>query len=83
MGFANAQRMLNYIRIFTEFVTQPEYSNVIAMFGIVNEPLAGTIGTDTLMSLCVALLRLCWTQLTRNHQQPASLRGHPRNHRYW
>ena len=24
MGYANAQRMLNYVRIFTEFISQPE-----------------------------------------------------------
>lgn len=55
MGYANAQRMLNYIRIFTEFISQPEYVNVIPMFGIINEALSGTIGRDTLTSLCVAV----------------------------
>jgi glucan 1,3-beta-glucosidase len=53
MGYANAQRMVNYIRIFTEFFTQPEYANVIPMFGIINEPLVGNIGRDTLTSLYV------------------------------
>jgi len=53
MGYANAQRMLNYIRIFTEFITQPEYANVIVMFGIMNEPVLGTIGRESLTSLCV------------------------------
>ena len=51
MGFANAQRMLNYIRIFIEFVSQPEYVDVIPMFGIVNEALSGMIGVPTLTSL--------------------------------
>jgi glucan 1,3-beta-glucosidase len=53
MGYANAQRMVNYIRIFTEFFTQPEYANVIPMFGIINEALVGNIGRDTLTSLYV------------------------------
>ena len=51
MGLANAQRMVNYIRIFTEFITQPEYVNVVPMFGIINEAVAGTIGVATLASL--------------------------------
>lgn len=55
MGYANAQRMLNYIRIFAEFISQPEYVNVVPMFCIVNEALVGTIGKETLTSLCVAV----------------------------
>ena len=51
MGLANAQRTLNYIRIFMEFFTQPEYTNVIPMFGIINEAVVGTIGRNTLTSL--------------------------------
>lgn len=54
MGLANAQRTLNYIRIFAEFISQPEYANVVPMFGIMNEPLVGIIGQETLTSLCVA-----------------------------
>ena len=53
MGLANAQRALNYIRIFTEFFAQPEYSNLIGIFGIMNEPLQSEIGKDALTSLCV------------------------------
>ena len=48
MGFANAQRTLEYIRVLTEFISQPQYSNVVQMFGIVNEPLASQ---DVLTSL--------------------------------
>jgi glucan 1,3-beta-glucosidase len=55
MGLANVERSLNYIRIFTEFISQPEYANVVVMFGIVNEALVGQIGRDTLLSLCVVL----------------------------
>ncbi|EJD38716.1 glycoside hydrolase [Auricularia subglabra TFB-10046 SS5] len=38
MGVANAQRSLDYMRIITEFISQPEYKDLIPMFGIVNEP---------------------------------------------
>ncbi|KAI5480349.1 glycoside hydrolase family 61 protein [Pseudohyphozyma bogoriensis] len=48
MGVANAQRTLNYIRTMTEFISQPEYKNVIPMFSILNEPYAATIGVDVL-----------------------------------
>ena len=51
MGIANAQRTLDYIRIITEFISQPEYRNVIPLFGIVNEPLIGTIGQDEITEL--------------------------------
>ncbi|KAF9783831.1 glycoside hydrolase family 5 protein [Thelephora terrestris] len=50
MGYANSQRMVNYIRIFTEFFTQPEYVNVIPMFGIINEAVVKNIGIETLTS---------------------------------
>lgn len=50
MGIANAQRALYYIRILTEFISQPEYRNLIPIFGIVNEPLLGIIGQDQLTS---------------------------------
>lgn len=53
MGIANAQRALNYIRIFGEFFAQPEYSNLVGIFGIMNEPLQSTIGKDALTSLWV------------------------------
>jgi glucan 1,3-beta-glucosidase len=51
MGLANAQRTLDYIRIITEFISQPEYRNVVPMFGIVNEALVSTIGQNELTSL--------------------------------
>ncbi|TFK76576.1 glycoside hydrolase [Pluteus cervinus] len=50
MGYANAQRSLDYIRILAEFISQPEYSNVVAIFGIVNEPRANVFGYDALSS---------------------------------
>ncbi|KAL0572392.1 hypothetical protein V5O48_009570 [Marasmius crinis-equi] len=48
MGVANAQRALNYIRILTEFISQPEYANVVPMFGVINEALVATIGKDVI-----------------------------------
>jgi glucan 1,3-beta-glucosidase len=51
MGFANAQRALNYIRIIAEFISQPEWANVVPVFGIVNEPSYTAIGSSTLRSL--------------------------------
>ena len=83
MGFANAQRMLNYIRIFTEFITQPEYVNVVPMFGVINEPVISKIGMDTLASLCVPIFRLYVAQLTRNNQLFRSLPDHPCDHGHW
>ncbi|KZP03930.1 glycoside hydrolase family 5 protein [Athelia psychrophila] len=38
MGIANAQRTLDYIRIITEFISQPEWTNVVPMFSVMNEP---------------------------------------------
>ncbi|KAF7328260.1 Glycoside hydrolase family 5 protein [Mycena venus] len=48
MGIANAQRTLDYIRIITEFISQPEYRDVVQMFGIVNEARLQIIGRDQL-----------------------------------
>ncbi|KAF9513357.1 glycoside hydrolase family 5 protein [Hydnum rufescens UP504] len=45
MGIANAQRAVEYVRIITEFISEPEYSNIVPIFGIVNEP---TIPIDVL-----------------------------------
>ncbi|KAJ6488571.1 glycoside hydrolase family 5 protein [Mycena vitilis] len=48
MGIANAQRSLDYIRIIAEFISQPEYRDVVAMFGVTNEPQGNAIGLDPL-----------------------------------
>ena len=48
MGIANAQRALDYIRVIAEFISQPEYSDVVAMFGVTNEPLAPIFGQENL-----------------------------------
>ncbi|KAH9857051.1 glycoside hydrolase [Lenzites betulinus] len=48
MGIPNAERALDYIRIIAEFISQPEYRDVITMFGITNEPFGPTIGKDAI-----------------------------------
>jgi glucan 1,3-beta-glucosidase len=48
MGLANAQRSLDYIRVLAEFISQPEYQNVVTMFGVTNEPQAPTFGQENL-----------------------------------
>lgn len=53
MGYANAQRSLDLIRVLAEFISQPEYKDVVTMFGIVNEPQADTVGQDSLSRLWV------------------------------
>lgn len=50
MGLANAQRTLYYLRVITEFISQPEYRDLIPIFGIVNEALVGIIGVDSITS---------------------------------
>lgn len=51
MGIANAQRAMDYMRIFTEFISQPEYANVVPMFGIMNEARLSYLSRDSLTSL--------------------------------
>ena len=56
MGYANAQRTLNHIRILAEFVSQPQYKDVVPMFGILNEPSGSpNIGQQQLAALYVRL----------------------------
>ncbi|KAI0082781.1 exo-beta-1,3-glucanase [Panus rudis PR-1116 ss-1] len=49
MGYANAQRSLDYIRILAEFISQPQYRDVVVMFGITNEPQGPTFGLENLV----------------------------------
>jgi glucan 1,3-beta-glucosidase len=51
MGIANAQRTLDYIRFITEFISQPEYQNLIPVFSIINEAMVAAIGLNQMMSL--------------------------------
>ncbi|KAI0371071.1 glycoside hydrolase [Pilatotrama ljubarskyi] len=50
MGLANAERSLDYIRTIAEFISQPEYKDVVQIFGILNEPFMGTIGRPPIES---------------------------------
>ncbi|KZV79697.1 glycoside hydrolase [Exidia glandulosa HHB12029] len=38
MGYANTERSLDFIRSVVEFISQPEYKNVVPMISPVNEP---------------------------------------------
>lgn len=51
MGFANAQRSLDIIRVIAEFISQPQYRDVVSMFGFINEPQGSVVGQDALSSL--------------------------------
>ncbi|KAG8955546.1 hypothetical protein FRC03_011098 [Tulasnella sp. 419] len=44
MGLANADRTLDYIRSIAQFISQPQYKDVVCMFGILNEPFTPNIG---------------------------------------
>ncbi|KAF4617270.1 hypothetical protein D9613_006259 [Agrocybe pediades] len=54
MGIANAQRTLTYLQILTEFISQPQYRDVVGMIGIVNEILWATIGENSVQSFYLA-----------------------------
>jgi glucan 1,3-beta-glucosidase len=50
MGLANAERTMYYLRVLTEFISQPQYRNLVTIFGIINEPLTSIIGMDPITS---------------------------------
>lgn len=50
MGLSNAERSLSYIRVLAEFISQPQYKDVIQLFGITNEPQASVVGMDVLQA---------------------------------
>ncbi|KAH6901687.1 exo-beta-1,3-glucanase [Coprinopsis sp. MPI-PUGE-AT-0042] len=58
MGLANAQRTLYYLRVITQFISQPQYASVIQILGILNEPLSFVIGMDALTSWYVEAYRV-------------------------
>jgi len=58
MGMANAQRTLYYIQVFTEFINQPEWRNVVPMFSIMNEPIITSLGPSQLRAFYVEAHRL-------------------------
>lgn len=49
MGVANAQRTLTYLRIFAQFISQPQYKDVVLMMGVLNE-VRWHIGGDSIES---------------------------------
>ena len=53
MGIANAECAINYIRIITEFISQPEWQAVVPVFSIINKALVSTIGKSQMTSLLV------------------------------
>ncbi|KIJ37740.1 glycoside hydrolase family 5 protein, partial [Sphaerobolus stellatus SS14] len=55
MGIANAQRSLTYIRIIAEFISQPQYKDVVPLFGVVNEPQASIVGQPQLQSFYIQI----------------------------
>ncbi|KAF7323391.1 Glycoside hydrolase family 5 protein [Mycena chlorophos] len=50
MGYANAQRAADIIRTIAEFLAQDEWTDVVQMFGILNEPRLAIIGQDQVYS---------------------------------
>ncbi|OJT09588.1 hypothetical protein TRAPUB_13965 [Trametes pubescens] len=46
MSIANVEQALDYIHIIAKFISQPEYRDIIPLFGIMNEPFSPTIGSD-------------------------------------
>ncbi|KAG8998556.1 hypothetical protein FRB94_006766 [Tulasnella sp. JGI-2019a] len=53
MGIANADRTLDYLRILAQFISQPQYKNVVPMLGLLNEALTPNIGTQPMYSFYV------------------------------
>lgn len=51
MGIANAQRAMNYMHIIMEFISQPEWEDVVQVFGVINEARVAEIGKTELRSL--------------------------------
>lgn len=48
MGIANLQRSIEIIHKLLEFIIQPEWKDVVLMFGIMNEPRAQVVSHDNL-----------------------------------
>ncbi|GMK54507.1 hypothetical protein CspeluHIS016_0110930 [Cutaneotrichosporon spelunceum] len=54
MGLANAQRSLEYLRSFTEYISQPGIKEVVPMLGLVNEVLYDQVGKKAMGSFYLA-----------------------------
>ncbi|POW19432.1 hypothetical protein PSHT_04704 [Puccinia striiformis] len=63
MGVANAQRTLNYIRTLTQFISQPQYVNVVPMFSVLNEALVQKIGVQQMRSFLLMHTPLSFSYL--------------------
>ncbi|KAH9856792.1 glycoside hydrolase [Lenzites betulinus] len=50
MGLANAERSLDYQRIITEFISQPEWKDLILIFSVINEPFMAKLGRPVVES---------------------------------
>ncbi|GAA5863875.1 hypothetical protein JCM8547_006091, partial [Rhodosporidiobolus lusitaniae] len=50
MGYANAQRALDYVREVAGFLAREEVRHIIPMYSLLNEPMLAVIGPDALRS---------------------------------
>ncbi|GAA5977023.1 hypothetical protein JCM5350_007531 [Sporobolomyces pararoseus] len=66
MGYANAQRSLDYIETLAEFVSRPEVAEVVKMFSLLNEPMMNVIGTEPLRSFYAKAYRVIRAQTGYN-----------------
>ncbi|TFL03517.1 glycoside hydrolase superfamily [Pterulicium gracile] len=57
-GYVNAQRTLDYIRILTEFISQPQYKDVVPMFGILNEVKNDQTGEENVLAFYYEAYRI-------------------------
>jgi glucan 1,3-beta-glucosidase len=51
MGLANLQRSIDIIETLFNFIIQPEWKDVVPMFGILNEPRAEDVSHNNLGAL--------------------------------
>lgn len=55
MGVVNAQRSLEYLRSFVEYISQDGIKEVVPMIGIVNEVQTTVVGEEAMGTLYVPL----------------------------
>ncbi|WWC89117.1 uncharacterized protein L201_004035 [Kwoniella dendrophila CBS 6074] len=53
MGLANAQRSLDYIRTLAQFIAQSQFTDVVQMFGFINEPNGNALGQGPIGSFYI------------------------------
>lgn len=44
-----------YVRTLAQFISQPEYGNVVPMFSVLNEGMGRTFGEEQLKGLCAVI----------------------------